>query len=1005
MGFLRKSLMARLVFYFLLLSVFTVALVASVAYDRASRTLTQSLLERLTAVSTLKQGELTDWIQQQKRTVGLLARSPEVQQQTTLLLNGTEAEKTAAYQHLTELFQTTLDYQPDLQEIFILTDVGGLVVISTNKNSEQQYHTTDTYFVRGRLSPYLQNVYPSPMTGKPAMTFAVPLLNETQNQRLGVLAVHLSLAEMDAIILERTGLGETGETYLVDELNLFVSSQRFGRENFPHGVHTVGIDAAVSGISGSGLYTNYQGVPVIGVYRHLEDQNLALLAEMSQAEAFAPAQVLATTILRVGFLSVAILTVGIYVLSWQITRPILAITETAVKATNGDFSHPVPIMTEDEISLLAHSFNTMQANLVTSRQQIEEYTQTLEERVRTRTHDLYEANQMLARRAVLLETNSQVAQHITSILNLQELLQVVVDLLHARFGYYFVGIWLTDEDAQTITLLAGGGGIGEELQGMQLSLAESSIVGWVCKIGRSRLVDDVTAVSDYKFLPQLPKVRSELVLPLRIGTKIIGALDLESNKLDAFSGDDRIMMQTLADEIAIATRNAQLYASEQERRQLAESLEEIGRILSSTLELSEVPQRILNQLHSVVPYARGSVLLQEGDVLQIIASRGFPESHSQQVVPMQSNEHDVYHRLVQSGEPLMLNDVTKDPGWQQMAGLEWHYSWIGIPLIARDHVIGMLSITRKEPAAFSANDLTVVAAFASQAAIALENARLYDQITHFTEQLEKRVEERTEELNTTYRVLERLDKTKSDFISITSHELRTPLSLIKGYAQILDDEIRAGRSENLAMMLSGVQSGVERLESIVNKMLDVAKIDTLSLESYQEFVVPFTIIDNVYFTYEKALQERGLQFSIRGIAELPMIQADPSLLLKVFEHLIVNAIKYTPDNGSIQVIGKTVQEGERKMIEILIQDTGIGIDPEHHELIFEKFYQTGEIALHSSGDTKFKGGGPGVGLAIVKGIVDAHGGRVWVESEGYNEELCPGSRFYVRLPLTGKETL
>jgi signal transduction histidine kinase len=117
----------------------------------------------------------------------------------------------------------------------------------------------------------------------------------------------------------------------------------------------------------------------------------------------------------------------------------------------------------------------------------------------------------------------------------------------------------------------------------------------------------------------------------------------------------------------------------------------------------------------------------------------------------------------------------------------------------------------------------------------------------------------------------------------------------------------------------------------------------------------------------------------------------------------MNAIKYTPDGGHICINARiTNDEPEYAEVEVVVTDTGIGIAPQHHELIFEKFYQTGEVMLHSSGKTKFKGGGPGLGLAIARGIVEAHEGRIWVESPGYDETTFPGSKFYVRLPVDGK---
>jgi len=124
--------------------------------------------------------------------------------------------------------------------------------------------------------------------------------------------------------------------------------------------------------------------------------------------------------------------------------------------------------------------------------------------------------------------------------------------------------------------------------------------------------------------------------------------------------------------------------------------------------------------------------------------------------------------------------------------------------------------------------------------------------------------------------------------------------------------------------------------------------------------------------------------------------------------VIGNAIKYTPDEGRIDIAGQLLPAQETSSVDfvkITVTDTGIGIDPEHHERIFDKFYQVGDISHHSSGKTKFKGGGPGLGLAITKGVIEAHGGKIWVESKGYDEERCPGSTFHILLPTRAMRTL
>jgi signal transduction histidine kinase len=163
------------------------------------------------------------------------------------------------------------------------------------------------------------------------------------------------------------------------------------------------------------------------------------------------------------------------------------------------------------------------------------------------------------------------------------------------------------------------------------------------------------------------------------------------------------------------------------------------------------------------------------------------------------------------------------------------------------------------------------------------------------------------------------------------------------------------------------------------------------------------VLERVHETFEQALEQRRLTLTAEGLDSLPAIQGDRDLLYKLFYHVIMNAIKFTPDGGSIHVSGCISGETPgQPQVEIAVRDSGIGIDPHNQELVFEKFYQTGEIMLHSSGKTKFKGGGPGLGLAIARGIVNAHGGRIWIESPGYDEAANPGTTVFILLPVSGQ---
>lgn len=357
--------MARLVSYFLLLSVITVALVGFIAYIQARTMLRHSILNQLDAAATLKADELDNWVEDQRREVLFITSLLEVRTQANALLTLRESDSgyQRAYAALSQYLSALVTFKPTLQEIVILTDVGGKILLSTDKSHEGGYRVRDNFFTFGRLGTYVQNVYPWPVTVKPTMTIATPLHDEAGQKRLGVLAVHLNLERMDQIILKPTGLGGSGEAYLVDRYNTFVSAKRFGRGDFPRGVHTVGIDAALQKKNGVGLYRNYAGLPVIGVYRWLDARELALLVEMNQKEAFAPARRLAWTIILVGMVSAGLLGVGVYLLARQIAEPILAIADTATQVAGGDLSRTAPVLTQDEIGLLAATFNRMTGQL------------------------------------------------------------------------------------------------------------------------------------------------------------------------------------------------------------------------------------------------------------------------------------------------------------------------------------------------------------------------------------------------------------------------------------------------------------------------------------------------------------------------------------------------------------------------------------------------------------------------------------------------------------------
>lgn len=276
---------------------------------------------------------------------------------------------------------------------------------------------------------------------------------------------------------------------------------------------------------------------------------------------------------------------------------------------------------------------------------------------------------------------------------------------------------------------------------------------------------------------------------------------------------------------------------------------------------------------------------------------------------------------------------------------------------------------------------------------------VYTYAFNYTTQQETRlhIDHISSQLDKARETLENLDKSKSDFISVAAHELKTPLTLIEGYSAMLMDNHPVDDQESTDVLyLNGISTGIGRLREIINDMIDVSLIDNDMLKLNFQPVWINQLFNIANQELESVITERSQNFVIEDFeGSSEMTFGDPERLYQALRNVLTNAIKYTPDGGTITVDGRKLPG----FVEITVSDTGIGIDEENHEAIFQKFGRLGNVALHSSGKTKFKGGGPGLGLPITRGLIEAHGGSIWVESDGCDEVKCPGSIFHILLPI------
>lgn len=391
---IKKRLLLQLVGYFSILSIVTVLLVAVSANVRSRDALKRSVIDRLEVATSLKEFQVNQWVENQRLDVILMTQLPDLlfNSEIAFTKDKESPESKAAIEVLRKFIADVSNVKTNIRQISILTN-NGITIVSTDKQKEGKYQplgNTTTYFTRDQSRIIVPNFYISQISGKAAMTFAAPLSNKA-GERIGVVAVDLDLQGVDEIIRKKTGLGVSGETYLVGRLsskNMLMSGASTDNQELAKDVKSEAITAASQGKDGEGVYRNYKNIPVLGSYIWIDNLNLALIAEISQEEAFEPANRLAREILLIGLSSAGILLTAVYLIARRISQPILAIADAANQVTRGNLNSQAPVLTEDEIGILAIAFNQMTSQLKSSGDQLADYSRTLEQKVEQRTSEI-----------------------------------------------------------------------------------------------------------------------------------------------------------------------------------------------------------------------------------------------------------------------------------------------------------------------------------------------------------------------------------------------------------------------------------------------------------------------------------------------------------------------------------------------------------------------------------------------------------------------------------------
>ncbi|MBM4444468.1 MAG: PAS domain S-box protein [Chloroflexi bacterium] len=432
--------------------------------------------------------------------------------------------------------------------------------------------------------------------------------------------------------------------------------------------------------------------------------------------------------------------------------------------------------------------------------------------------------------------------------------------------------------------------------------------------------------------------------------------------------------------IAVTKDISERKRAEEEILQRTRELSALHQVLTSitqTLDLDEVLTEIVSHVGAALESNYTSIVMVNEDGSLGIGSEEFvgiaplsarpkPKGSPRRIVditpsPIGARPHGVTRKIIKSGEPVVIDDVDTVEGTNPILLAAGIKSYAGVPIAAKKTIIGVLFVHSTKRHAFSGK-VKLLVAFADEAAIAIENARLYQEAS-------------------TVGALREADRLKTELLANVSHDLRTPLTSIKGYTTTILRHFDRLADAEKRDFLHEIEIASDRLTELIENLLQLSKLEAGGFHMQKEPVVMVSLLSNAVEDAEQ--KTKGRRFVTRYDEPLPLVEADPRRIRQVLDNLLSNAVKYSPENTDIAV-GCTSSDGE---LVVRVTDQGVGISPEELDKVFDRFYQA------SSGVSQ-RGGGVGLGLAICKGIIEAHGGRIWAEST-----LRKGSTFTFTIPL------
>ena len=679
------SIRTRLLLTFSALALLPALATGGITTALGVRTVRQAAHSQLSSILQMRQQQINTWVEslQQNLDIELSVEKRNPVFDTLFTTDRSSPEYQAANANLLKQFQTSTQNHGVFASLFV-ADRQGNILVSTDDWLYSQSLINEFFFRSALLSPYTGAPYFSPQLKETTMYAARPL-QDASGKLLGIIGGRVNLETLRKITGEWTGFGETGHVYLVAANYALLTPTRFNdlADKQQYLVDTItlmkAIDERQTGVS---EYEDRREQRKVGAYLWVPQLQATLVAERDYSETFQPliSSILFSTLAALGAILFAM--VGASFVTRSIANPLIGLTNTAEAIAAGNFDLEADTGPKDEIGVLARAFNAVTAR-------VRQLIATLEQRVADRTADLERRNEYF-------QAASEVSRATASITNSNQLIRQVVDQIQYYFKLYYVGLFIVDESGQWAQLRAGTGLAGQAMlsRGHRLQIgaegASHSMIGWCITNNRARVAQEAIEEAIRLRNPELPDTRSEAALPLRSRGRVLGAITVQSSQSNAFDDQTLSVLQTMADQVAIALDNARLF-SESEK-----SLNTVRRLYGE------------QALRSWQSWARRS---------QVVGYRRDPHG----LIPLSGQDT--------SYQPVALNPGSDIPPGQMGDSSEPRGRQLNIPLLLHNHPLGFIQAVKPEGSgAWSKGEIELIQALTDQLSQALENARLYQDI-------------------------------------------------------------------------------------------------------------------------------------------------------------------------------------------------------------------------------------------------------------------------------------